>query len=199
MRFWWPTVSHDVNQMVLGCGHCWLVNNASHDSQMELQALETDVPFDIMFLDVWEPGRVPEEDGSQKVLMFIDCMMGFAVVMMLSDNLSAENMAWQAFTSFFVPYGLPQMIVVDAARLFAMLFQQLFAWLLIPVHMVAPENHKAIWNEHFHWYLNKVEQINMADKGSFQQWWQGVMFSLYAWNVAPIDGTDICHSFVVIG
>ena len=39
----------------------------------------------------------------------------------------------------------------------------------------------------------------MVDKGSFQQWWQGVMFSLYAWNVAPIDGTDICHSFVTIG
>ena len=25
------------------------------------------------------------------------------------------------------------------------------------------------------------------------------MFSLYAWNVAPINGTNICHSFVVIG
>ena len=91
------------------------------------------------------------------------------------------------------------MIVVDTARQFAMLFQQLFAWLLILVHMVAPENHKAIWNEHFHWYLNKVEWINMVDKGSFQQWWQGVMFSLYAWNAAPINGTDICHSFVAIG
>ena len=39
----------------------------------------------------------------------------------------------------------------------------------------------------------------MAEKGSFQQWWQGVMFSLYAWNAAPINGTDICCSFVVIG
>ena len=112
--------------------------------------LETDVPFDIVFLDVWEPGRVPKEDGSQKVLMFIDCMMGFAVVTTLKDNLPAENMAQQAFTSFFVPYGLPQMIVVDAARQFATLFQQLFAQLLIPVHMVAPENHKAIQNEQFH-------------------------------------------------
>ena len=39
----------------------------------------------------------------------------------------------------------------------------------------------------------------MADKGSFQQWWQGVMFLLYAWNVAPINGTNICCSFVAIG
>ena len=63
---------------------------------------------------------------------------------------------------------------------------------------MALENHKSIQNEWFHWYLNKVEWINMADKGSFQQWWQGVMFSLYAWNAAPINGTDICHSFVTI-
>ena len=143
--------------MVLGCGHCWLANNELHDSQMELQALEMDVPFDIVFLDVWEPGRVPEEDKSQKVLTFIDCMMGFAAVMTLIDDLLAENMARQVFASFFVPYGLPQMIVVDAARQFATLFQQLFARLLIPVHMVAPENHKAIRNERFHRYLNKVE------------------------------------------
>ena len=100
-------VLHDINQMVLGCGHCQIANNASHDSQMELQVLETDVPFDIVFLDVWEPGRFPKEDGSQKVLKFIDCMMGFAAATSLSDDLLAENMAWQAFTSFFVPYGLP--------------------------------------------------------------------------------------------
>ena len=35
-RFWWPMVLHDVNQMVSGCSHCWLANNALHDSQMEL-------------------------------------------------------------------------------------------------------------------------------------------------------------------
>ena len=64
-----------------------------HDLQMELQALEMDVPFDIMFLDVWEPGRIPEEDVSQKVLMFINCMMGFAAATMLRDDLLAENMA----------------------------------------------------------------------------------------------------------
>ena len=39
----------------------------------------------------------------------------------------------------------------------------------------------------------------MANKGSFQQWWQGVMFSLYTWNVVPINGTNICCSFVMIG
>ena len=65
--------------------------------------------------------------------------------------------------------------------------------------MVAPENHKAIRNEHFHRYLNKVEQINTADQGSFHQWMQGVLFALYGWNASPIDGTDVGRAFVAIG
>ena len=75
----------------------------------------------------------------------------------------------------------------------------MFAKLLIPVHMVAPENHKTIWNEQFHHHLNKVECINTADKGLYHQWWQGVMFALYAWNALPINGTDILRSFVAVG
>ena len=74
---------------------------------MELQALVMNVPFDIVFLDVWELGEVPERDGSRKVLTFINCMTGFAATAKLGRDLSAEAMAQNAFSSFFVPYGLP--------------------------------------------------------------------------------------------
>ena len=63
--------------------------------------------------------------------------------------------------------------------------------LLISVHMVARGNHKAIINEGFHRYLKKVQKINSADKGSLHKWLQGILFPLYAWNVGPVDGTDI--------
>ena len=181
-----------MKMMVEACGHCCLANITSHETQMKLQTWESDAPFDVVFLDVWEPGDVLEKDGSQKVLTFIDCMMGFAAATTLGKDLSAETMAQKAFASFFVPYGLPRLVVVDTAWQFVALFQKLFLRLLIPVHMVAPENHKAIRNECFHRYLKKVEQINTVDKGSFQQWWQGVMFVLYAWNADPIDRTNIC-------
>ena len=64
---------------------------------------------------------------------------------------------------------------------------------------ICRENHKAVRNERFHRYLNKVETINTADKESFHQWLQGVLFALYAWNADPIDGTDVPRSFAVIG
>ena len=70
--------------------------------------------------------------------------------------------------------------------------------LLIPVHEFARVNHKEIINEGFHRYLNKVQKINLEDKSILHQWLQGVLFSLYAWNAVPVDGTDIAQSVVAI-
>ena len=47
--------------------------------------------------------------------------------------------------------------------------------------------------------MNKSQKINSADKGILHQWLQGVLFALYAWNVGPVDGTDIAQSVVDIG
>ena len=101
--------------MVSACRHCRLANNASHKSQMQLHKLESNTPFDIVFLDVWEPGEVAEKDGSHKVLTCLECMMGFAVAMVLGSDFSFEMLARKAFAAFFMPYGLPKLIIVDAA------------------------------------------------------------------------------------
>ena len=63
--------------------------------------------------------------------------------------------------------------------------------LLIPVHAVKRRKHNSMINEGFHSYLNKVQNINSEDKGSLCQWFQGVLFVMYAWNVGPVDRTDI--------
>jgi hypothetical protein len=67
------------------------------------------------------------------------------------------------------------------------------------VEVVSCKNHKAVRNERFHRYLNRVQQINTAETGSFFQWKQGVTFALYGWNVGPMDGTDIPRSVGAIG
>ena len=92
------------------------------------------------------------------------------------------------------------MIVVDVDGIFSgMLKEKLQGTLQIPVHTIARGNHKAIKNWVFHRYLNKVQKIKSADKGSLHQWLQGIFSALYAWNVGPVDGTDISLSVVYIG
>jgi len=126
-------------------------------------------------------------------------MTGFADAAFLSGMIDSEKVAAAAFGSFFITRGLPRLIIVDADGLFAGVFKTLFELLRAPVQPVAKENHKAIRNERFHRYLNKVERINSADTDSLLQWKQGVLFSIYGWNAAPIDGTDIPRSVVAMG
>eukprot|EP00978_Attheya_sp_CCMP212_P036692 scaffold168240_cov35-Attheya_sp.AAC.1 len=65
--------------------------------------------------------------------------------------------------------------------------------------MVSKENHKAVPNERFHRYLDKVEKIHTATCQSFAQWMLGAFFACYAWNSAPVDMTNIVRSFAAKG
>ena len=84
------------------------------------------------------------------------------------------------------------MVVLDADGLFAVMFKNTFQdILLVPGHSVARGNHKAVINEGFHRYLNKVHKIHLPEKSSVHQWLQGVFFIMYSWNSVPVDGTGI--------
>ena len=117
-----------------------------------------------------------------------------------NEKITSDQAARWAFGTFFVPFDIPKIIVVDADGLFAVAFKNTFqVTLLIPVHAVSIVNHKAIRNEGFRRYLDKVHNINSADKGSLHQRLKGVFFALYAWNAFPVDGTDIAQSLMAIG
>ena len=76
------------------------------------------------------------------------------------------------------------MIVVDVDERFAVIFNKNFQGTLpIPVHAVERGNHKAIINEGFHCYLNKLPKINSAEKGSLHQWLQGIGSTMSLWKI----------------
>ena len=198
-RFFWPGMVRDITIGVKGCAHCRLANHASHEAQIQLQTLACDTPFDVVFLDLWSPGKILDKDRNVQVLTFVDCMTGFAAATFLREtSVNSHGIAMAAFAAFFIPFGLPRLIIVDDDPKFKATFQQLFRALQVPVQPVAPENHKAIRNERFHRYLNKVQGVNSADTGTLEQWKQGTLFAIYAWNAGPIDGTDIPRSVAAI-
>jgi hypothetical protein len=161
--------------------------------------LACDVPFDVVHLDIWSPGDICDKEGNIKVLTFLEAMTGFAMAAFLQGEINAHKVANAVVSTLFVTIGLPRLIVVAADSVFAGVFVQLFQLLQVPVYTVSRENHKAILNERFHRYLNKVQRINSADMNELLKWKQGVCFSLYGWNAAPIDGTDIARSVVAVG
>ena len=193
-------VNKEVDQFIRACAHCQLVNLCSHEAQQLLQTIEPDTPFDVVFIDFWEPGDIPYQDGYRNILACLDCMTVFGIS---TANRMKEIKSYQAarwyFWKFFVLFGLPKIIVVGVYRLFSGMFKKNYhETFLIPVHAVARRNQKSIRNEWLHRYLKMLQKINSEYKGSLRQWLQGVLFVLYAWNSGPVDGTDIAWSVVAI-
>ena len=58
-------------------------------------------------------------------------------------------------------------------------------------HAVSKGNHKAVMVERFHRYLNKIQKLHAADCETIDDWLIGMVFAVYGWNAAPIDGTNI--------
>jgi hypothetical protein len=100
------------------------------------------------------------------------------------------------FSHFFIPNGLPKMIVIDAGGEFKGMLITMCEILGVRYYPAAPEeDHNAISTESFHRYLNKVESIHQADTQSYEQWKMAALFASYAWNASPIDGLDVIRSF----
>ena len=199
-RYYWPNMATEIKELTLGCGHCKAANVASHEAQQQLQTFEADEPFDVITLDVWHPGRaatVKKGNGSHAVTC-IDAMTGFATAAFV-EALDSETMTRVAFTAFFITHGLPKLVIIDSGSEFAGAMQTLCGNIGLPNYTVSKENHKAIICERFHRYLNKVQRIHAADCETFQDFMLGTIFAVYAWNSAPVDGTNIVRSYAAIG
>ena len=80
-----------------------------------LHTIESDTLFDVVLLDFWEPGGIPDLDGSHKILTRLDFMTGFGIgAAIVLKEITSDQAAQWAFGNLFFPFGIPKMIVVDA-------------------------------------------------------------------------------------
>ncbi|CAJ1965608.1 unnamed protein product [Cylindrotheca closterium] len=107
-------------------------------------------------------------------------------------------MARIAFSQFFTVRGLPRLILIDEGSENKDQFTALCDTIGIAYHTVSPENHDGMLCERFHKYLNKVQRIGAADMNTYKEWAMNTMFGTYAWNAAPVDGTDIQRAFAAV-
>ena len=201
-RYWWPNMYEDVKRAVLDCGHCILGNNVSHRAQQILGSLALDEPFDIIAIDIWIPGvtitknSVIEDKTSIRsgTLTSLCNMTAFASVAHL-DSLEGDVIAKVLMAQIIMPNGLPKLILLDDDSLFKLDLISLLDDMGLPYHTVSAEQHEGILCERFHKYMNKVQRLLGLDTGDHSSWPLNHSFAAYAWNAAPVDGTDIVRSF----
>ena len=111
-------------------------NSCSHETQQLLQTIESNNPFDVVFIDFWEPGDIPDRYVSCKILTCLDCMKGFGLgaETELKEITSGQATQW-AFRNFFFPFGIPKVIVMEVDGISVGMFKKTFQeTLLIPEH-----------------------------------------------------------------
>ena len=199
-RYYWPNMTADIKQMTLGCGHCNAANITGHEAQQKLNTFEADEPFDVITMDIWHPGKAASTRKGQgsHVVTCLDAMTGFAAATFV-ESLDAETITRAAFTAFFITHGLPRLVIIDSGSEFAGALITLCQNIQLPHYTVSKGNHKAIICERFHRYLNKIQKIHAANCETFQDFMFGTIFAVYAWNSAPVDGTNIVRSYAAIG
>lgn len=174
----------------------------NHKAQQLLTSIELQSPFDVMAFDIWRPGDIPSSvrAGSSKtarmLLTGMDVLTAFAGAA-ASESATSEEVSRVLFQHFISTFGLPKLIVIDAGSEFAGTLISMCTVLEIKYHAVSKENHKAVQVKPLH--LNKVQRTHAIDCETIDDWLIGTTFAVYAWNSAPVYGTDIIRSFAAIG
>ena len=121
-------VNKEVAQFIRYFAYLQLVNSVSHEAHYILHKIELDTPFEVVFLDFWYIGGIPDWDRPKKVITLWDCMTVYGIVSSsLTKEIISNQVAQWAFGKFFVPFVIPIMIVVDADVLFAVMFKKFFS------------------------------------------------------------------------
>jgi hypothetical protein len=148
-------------------------------------------------MDIWYPGKTinsQHKTGQKAVLTCLCNTTGFASTAFISD-ITSDLVTRLAFAHFFVPNGLPKLIIIDEGSEFKGFLVLVCETLGIQYYVAPAESHNAVLCERFHRYLNKVAKIGVADQQSYEQWMLNTLFAAYAWNASPVDGTDVIRSF----
>jgi hypothetical protein len=117
----------------------------------------------------------------------------------LLSSLESKTIADQMLAHFILPNGLPKLVLIDEDSLFKTEVIEVLGILQIAYHVVSPEPYEGIVCKRYHRYLNKVQKINGIQTVDYQEWMKNVVMAGYAWNVTPINGTNIVRSFTAKG
>ena len=115
---------------------------------------------------------------------------------------TAEQNAYafdSALMKIWMRFGFYRTIVVDKDSKFIGVFAQTSALLNINIHVLSGENHYPMIVEHIYQFLNSCLTVFFSERGKNCVALEGILMSLYAWNSAPVVGTDISCSLLVTG
>ena len=195
--FIWPKMFKYIKDNIQSCAACILKNNIAHPSSELLYTFPLDAPMNTLHADLWQPGRQTGYDGSC-ALMIVCCHMTTFTTIEPVSTLNSNSFS-KAIYKIMMRFGLASLIVTDPDSKFKKEFKEMCSLVKIPHHMSAKGNHNAIIVERFNKYLNSGMRIFTSERGTNRVFLEAAETLCYAWNSAPITGTDLSRSLLVVG
>jgi len=138
-----------------------------------------------------------KDDNKSYLLNFCDITQ--FMVATPTFNTTATYLATQFMEHVVLTFGMCAVVVINDGSPFKSTFKELCNILRIKYWVLAHANHKGLIIERFHRFLNKVETIAGTDRGTHNGFIRTAKTAQFAWNSAPIDGTDIVRSLAAVG
>ena len=197
LRYFWPGMYQYCCKMCAACPACALANGTVRRSRELLYSFPIDAPFKVLHVDIYQAGSHSSFEGSTHYLVGACGMTTFAV--MEPTAKANSTMFASSIMKIMMRFGLCHTIVLDKDSKFFSVFRQTVDLLKINCHVLSGDNHNPMIIERINRYLNKGLTVLCNERDSVRVAQEAILLLLYAWNSAPIPGTDLSRSLVAIG
>jgi hypothetical protein len=96
-------------------------------------------------------------------------------------------------------FGFCRTIILNKYKKFFGTFKEACDFLQLNHHVLSGNNHNPMMVKHINRHLNKGLKIMANKQGTVRITMEAILLLLYAWNSAPILGTNLSHCFVALG
>eukprot|EP00957_Ditylum_brightwellii_P173346 13198077-Ditylum_brightwellii.AAC.1 len=173
LRYYWPYMYKDIKYNISIYASCTLNHRTRPQTEL-LYTFLVDAPFVTVHADVWTPGFIALEPLT---------------------TVNAQEFACSLFT-IMLRYRISQLVITDPDTKFKGEFKEAMEMLKIKHHMASRGHHNAVLVERFNVFLNSSLTIFNNGRKSNRPFVEGAHLSVYAWNSAPVVGTDISRSLL---
>lgn len=194
-RFYWPKMSHEIEQYVKNCGKC-ILRKTQPQRAAPLSQITSNGPMDLVCIDFLS--LEPDSKGVFNILVVTDHYTRYAQAFPTKDQ-KAATVAKVLCEKYFVHYGIPARIHSDQGRDFeSKLIHELLKMLGIQKSRTTPYHPQGdAQPERFNRTL--LSMLGTLDKSQKPKWSQHVSQLVHAYNCTRNDSTGYSPYLLMFG
>ncbi|KAL3787769.1 LOW QUALITY PROTEIN: hypothetical protein HJC23_009820, partial [Cyclotella cryptica] len=198
LRFFWPKMYHYISDLVHKCAACRLSNATLRKSSELVYNFPATEPMSVMHVDCYTAGHLRTYDNITCYMVGACNMTAFGLLEGITEPNSTTFAA--AIMRFQLRHGFFHTMVLDKDSKFYATFRDTARLLKLNTHTLSRANHDPMLVERIGRYLNKSLKIFNSEHSSDPRVaHEGLHMAMYAWNCAPVAGTDISRCLMVTG